>query len=112
MSKYILARDIPNVKKGAKVTVDSSIYCEFSGNRVYLDKFPGLLKPEEIQSELQRLINEGWIEEVKPSEGWVNIYENGYGPYYLHFTKEEAESMAHKPTPIRTVKFREVTDEH
>ena len=110
MNKYILARDIPNVKKGAKVTIDSSIYCEFMGNRVYLDKSPGLLKPEEIQSELQRLINEGWIEEVKPLEGWVNIYESGR-TYYLHPTKEVAESMAHKPSLIRTVKFREVTDD-
>ena len=81
--KYVLAKDLPNAKKGTLVQVDEfGIYvrikeCDF---KAYLDLLGYEKQPSErTQKELQRLIDEGWIEEVKPRE------------FMLHFKKSNGE---------------------
>ena len=81
--KYILAKDLPFAKRGTEVNV--------SGDRIFVQRGKSKLEAcidalelwdstsENIQKELQRLIDEGWIEEVKPRE------------FMLHFKKSNGE---------------------
>ena len=82
--KYILAKDLPFEKKGIEVRVNKSgIYIQrknFYPYEVYIDALRfSESTSENIQKELQRLIDEGWIEEVKPRE------------FLLHFKKSNGE---------------------
>ena len=81
--KYILAKDLPFAKKGAEVKHNNHrIYVqrgEFSLGAI-IDSFELIESiPTNIQKELQRLVDEGWIEEVKPRE------------FMLHFKKSNGE---------------------
>lgn len=76
MSKYILKKDLPFAKAGAEEVFvdDNSIYIEL-GNGIIrcLDPFERF-NGNNISKELERLISEGWIEEVKPREWDVAEY--------------------------------------
>jgi len=77
MGKYRLLKDLPFAKAGAEVG--------YSASRIFVQRGETRLEactdaldflgpnPEIIQKELQRLIAEGWIEEVKPREFFIDI---------------------------------------
>ena len=69
--KYCLKKDLPFTKAGAEVFVnDSAIWIEVKGEP-YCRNLQQYREP--IEEELQRLISEGWIEEVKPREWTVQV---------------------------------------
>ena len=96
--KYKLKKDLPFVKAGELLSFTEQTICIHTHRtfKYYFDR-----------SELQNLISEGWIEEVKPREIWINLYENNqYGQ--AHLTKNEAISIGGGNK--RIIKFREVLD--
>jgi hypothetical protein len=105
--KYRLKRDLPFAKAGEPVEVNEH------GIRVsdkYIDQFYHRVSQKKLDAEVQRLISEGWIEEVKPREIWVNEYKQGLLGSYLFDSKESAEKSTAESGYIRTVKFVEVVE--
>ena len=80
MKKYRLAKDLPFAKAGAEVGYSASrIFVQRGETRLEacIDALDFLgPNPEIIQKELQRLIDEGWIEEVKPREFYIVFDKN------------------------------------
>ena len=117
--KYILAKDLPFAKRGTEVNV--------SGDRIFVQRGKSKLEAcidalelwdstsENIQKELQRLIDEGWIEEVKPRE-WYEVERlmpNGIWAYESnrYDTEEDAISdYSGDKTKLRVIKVREVLE--
>ena len=119
MKKYRLLKDLPYAKKGTEV--------RFNENRIFVQRGETHLEacidalnfcgpnPELIQKELQRLIDEGWIEEVKPRE-WYEVERlmpNGIWAYESnrYDTEEDAISdYSGDKTKLRVIKVREVLE--
>src|SRR5690606_16475644 len=99
--------DLPFAKAGEPVEVNEH------GIRVfdkYIDQYYHRVSKEKIDAEVQRLISEGWIEEVKPREIWVNEYADKLVSN-MYYDKKTAEDSAHYFSGyIRTVKFVEVVE--
>jgi len=64
MVKYRLKKDLPFAKAGAMLKNNNCVIDEDGKNR-YLSNWN-----EEIEACTKRLLNDGWIEEVKPRE-WI-----------------------------------------
>ena len=115
MSKeYILAKDLPFAKKGTKV--------KYSGYKIYVQRGESDLEacidalelgestPENIQKELQRLIDEGWIEEVKPREFKVTLNKDGtFAAFHNPAIGVSYNALTRYP-PFETIKVREVLE--
>jgi len=97
--KYRLKKDLPFAKAGEPVetygelirVIDSSTKLGWEIGFVFFD--------------LPRLIEEGWIEEVKHEEVELHQHRDSYGNMYW----SKVNAMDH--TYVRSAKFREVTDE-
>jgi len=103
--KYVLAKDLPNVKRGNIIETlsDSSVFVREDDSLHTLNR-----SLEKKGNAIKRLLKDGWIEEVKPLEIWVNEYEHKrYGSGYL--TKELALE-AQDPNCNRTVHFIEAIE--
>lgn len=108
MKKYVLAKDLPYAKAGEPVKCnDIGVYVSKGETVRYIDKTLGEIDARGINSEIQRLIDEGWIKEVKPLEVWFNIYKYS-GAYYE--TKEAAIANHSDYGYIRTAKFVEAEE--
>ena len=106
--KYRLKRDLPFAKAG------ETVYAEEYGISVCdkrIDQLPNYRHTQDqVDAEVQRLISEGWIEEVKPREIWVNEYADKLVSN-MYYDKKTAEDSAHYFSGyIRTVKFIEVVE--
>ena len=116
--KYILAKDLPFAKRGTEVNV--------SGDRIFVQRGKSKLEAcidalelwdstsENIQKELQRLIDEGWIEEAKPREWFVGITDKNI-PCYIGDDKPDAKlnqlnGFLFMGENISTIKVREVLE--
>ena len=116
MKRYVLAKDLPYAKKGTEV--------RFNENRIFVQRGETRLEacidaldflgpnPEIIQKELQRLIDEGWIEEVKPREFEVILNKNG--SLVKFFNGESRFTYVNEPLsdypPFEIIKVREVLE--
>ena len=74
--KYILKKDLPFTKAGHKVEVNPS------GCLPFVNYSTGVFSTTEEY--VDKLISEGWIEEVKPRVGWLAEDEDGGYKFYLH----------------------------
>lgn len=116
MTKYRLAKPLPFAKKGTEV--------QYGGSRIFVKRGESDLEvsidalglrestPENIQKELQRLIDEGWIEEVKPREFEVTLNKNG--SLVKFFNGKDRFTYINQPLcdypPFETIKVREVIE--
>ena len=105
--KYVLAKDMPTAKKGTVIErLGSTLYVR-ENNCLYNVSLSG----ESLECGISRLLHEGWIEEVKPLEIWVNQY---HYPRSLPFGSphgSEKEAMKYIGAGfIRTVHFIEAIE--
>jgi len=119
MKNYILARDTPKIKKGACVFINNKAIFVAENNYINHNNIQALSIPDrDINAEIQRLLDEGWIEEEisnNPIEVWVNIYKfnnaRGTDLGYPWFTREEAmNNKSSQADYIRTIKLIETHD--
>ena len=109
--KYVLAKDTPTSKKGSEILEHFGTVCLLEQNY-----FHSISKGNEtVQDALSRLLRDGWIEEVKPLEIWVNLYsEDKYPGIYgnMHDSLENAVQYRDSSCIpyIRTVHFIEAPD--
>ncbi|HUX61295.1 MAG TPA: hypothetical protein VMV32_08275 [Ignavibacteriaceae bacterium] len=109
--KYVLAKDTPTAKKGTVIErLGSTLYVR-ENNCLYNVSLSG----ESLECEISRLLHEGWIEEVKPLEIWVNLYsEDKYPGIYgnMHDSLENAVQYRDSSCIpfIRTVHFIEAPE--
>ena len=113
--KYVLAKDTPTAKKGDKIQIDElSVFVHNKWNGIeclFMINNPN----NNVNAEIARLLKEGWIEEVKPLEVWVNLYseDNHQGIYgNIHDSLENAvqyRDSCYIPF-IRTVHFIEAPE--
>jgi len=111
--KYVLAKDTPTAKKGTVIErLGSTLYVR-ENNCLYNVSLSG----ESLECEISRLLHEGWIEEVKPLEIWVNEYGGDVitvGGYFLglhlYMSKKHALENAVSSNYIRTVHFIEAPE--
>lgn len=96
--KYRLKKDLPFAKAGTEVKIDDKFFvikkddfylvglklCRAAQENILVDLIIGHI------DDLPTLISEGWIEEVKPREWWMNIYPKNTQRSYLHPTRELA----------------------
>ena len=107
MSKYVLKRDLPFAKAGKslnfmKTSSDQENF--YLNDRTFFVSDAGF----------QKLIDEGWIEEVKPLEIWVNEFSNPtrhLGEYNYPTLKEAIEVARFSDNCGRTVHFIEVPED-
>ncbi len=112
--KYVLAKDLPFARKGAKV--GTNFRAVYVGDAE--DLFTISSSTNNPESELERMISEGWIEEIKPGkplEIWVNQYElsannNHLGTYNYSNLEEAIKESKSLSSYIRTIHFVEVPD--
>ena len=113
MSKYRLKKDLPFAKAGAEVFLDKDVTGNPIDNRISVEaeKNFGGYKYFHIgySADLQKLINEGWIEEVKPREYDIHINKKDIGVWdcannnwLWRPTKEPTNE------PLEIIKVREV----
>ena len=103
MSKYRLKKDLPFAKAGVEIEIGcNNNYDELINSRK--DKKPAIYLKGQVS--LQNLLNDGWIEEVKPREFWIEVDpESGLS---LHRdTKSEKKGY----TFTELIKVREVINE-
>ena len=107
--KYRLKRDLPFAKAGDSVClkIDTCYSAQLITGFIKDPHHTIYLKDK---SDLENLISEGWIEEVKPREIWINEYKQGLLGSYLFDSKESAEKSTAESGYIRTVKFVEVVE--
>ena len=112
--KYILAKDLPFAKRGTEVNV--------SGDRIFVQRGKSKLEAcidalelwdstsENIQKELQRLINEGWVEEAKPREFKLTLNKDGtFAAFHNPAIGVSYNALTRYP-PFETIKVREVLE--
>ena len=106
MGKYRLLKDLPFAKAGAEVGVELAISVRGKDNFLTWIGNP---------KDLELLIDEGWIEEVKPRE-WYEVERlmpNGIWAYESnrYDTEEDAISdYSGDKTKLRVIKVREVLE--
>ena len=60
------------------------------------------------KSTLKTLLSEGWIEEVKPREWWVNMHKDSGNNYFCNTKDEAIRTMWGLPEHNHIIKVREV----
>ena len=109
--KYKTARDFPLVKAGTLIDfrdrsdVKNGYTVEEDGSIMF---FIHSLKEQDTRIIINELLSKNWIEEVKPREIWINLYDTGnYGAG--HEAREEAIEMKGGAAG-ETIKFIEVIE--
>lgn len=97
--KYRVKKDLPSHRAGTDVDVRVSHWDNMHFNK------DGIIQCS--QEHLKELIADGFLEEIKPREFWVNVYNN-YNAY-VHLTKESAENIS--KSSCETIRVREVIEE-
>jgi len=104
--KYVLAKDTPTSKKGSEILEHFGTVCLLEQNY-----FHSISKGNEtVQDALSRLLRDGWIEEVKPLEIWVNEYKmsDGFSNKFGVARSSKTEAFDNRESAyIRTVHFIE-----
>ena len=111
--KYVLAKDTPTAKKGDKIQIDElSVFVRNKWNGIeclFMINNPN----NNVNAEIARLLKEGWIEEVKPLEIWVNEYTaptRHLGEYVYPSLNKAQEEARYSADYIRTVHFIEAPE--
>ena len=111
--KYVLAKDTPMGKKGSMINYSGIDVCVVTNG--YYHKIS--LLGENKGGAIARLLSEGWIEEVKPLEIWVNEYATPtqhptehLGEYNYTDFKKAQEAAQYSGSYIRTVHFIEAEE--
>ena len=103
MKKYRLLKDLPFAKAGAEVGVELAISVRGKDNFL-----TWIGDPKDLES----LIDEGWIEEVKPREFEVTLNKNG--SLVKFFNGKDRFTYTNQPLcdypPFETIKVREVLE--
>jgi hypothetical protein len=114
MSRYILKKDLPFADAGKEVKADGSgIYIKTTVGKRQLDVLP--TDPSgfgnNFANEIERLISQGWIEEVKPREWYLGIANNGEGAFaHRIIDGVEHEYGTHMAGLKEIIKVREVIE--
>lgn len=108
--KYRLAKDLPFAKKGDEVYFNKNNCCfEVRISRGYYNIGEYIFLG---WSNLNCLLEERWVEEVKPREIWLNQYadDTNFEFSFPYQSKEEAQKNALESV-VKQVKFIEVIDD-
>lgn len=107
--KHILKKDLPFAKIGAEVFSDMNPSKELnSDHNIACVKSEVSWLDEIIEiGGLRTLLDDGWIEEVKPREFFVNILKDSEKLFIYH--DEDIAKRGHAPTE-ETIKVREVLE--
>ena len=105
---YKLKRDLPFAEAGVKIyDMNGDPIDDLTGCRVHSELEGGA--PIYIGNK-EKLLVQGWIEEVEPREWWVNMHK-GSGNNYFCETKDEAiRTMWGVPEYNHIIKVREVME--
>ena len=110
--KYVLGKDLPMAKKGEEVRFNEASLRFEVFDRGYSGEWVSF-----APAILQNLLDEGWIEEVKPLEIWVNEYATPtqhptehLGEYSYTDFKKAQEAAQYSGSYIRTVHFIEAEE--
>ena len=107
MNKYRLKKDLPFAKAGVEIEIGcNNNYDELINSRK--DKKPAIYLKGQVS--LQNLLNDGWVEEIKPREWYIGVcdtYES------LHDDYESAKKWGQtiKSQNQEIIKVREVSNE-
>ena len=95
MKKYILKKDLPFAKAGTEVRIYTDLESEIDSidildNRVEISNMSD-----------KQLLNEGWIEEVKPREFYINKTKSG--ELFAYYKEENAIDVGGSTETIKVV---------
>ena len=118
MKKYVLKKELPFAKIGDGHILElSEMYCSLIDKDNF--RHPLSFGNELFREGVERLIEEGWIEEVNPREWWVVVdCQDGLSGDGTRLDQEQAESIAEHNNkhpvmdlkPYRAVKVREIIE--
>jgi hypothetical protein len=104
--KYVWKKEMPFAKIGDRVNVtqlaENKCHCENSRAEVLL-----------CDNCIQKLIVDGWIEQIKPREFWINVYPTDHKfvpPDVVHKSEFGAKAGKINEECIETIHVREVID--
>ena len=108
--KYVLKKDLPFAKAGAEIEIGfDNNYDELINSKK--DKKPAIYLKGQVG--LQNLLNDGWVEEIKPKE-WYLIKDEHMG-VVTGFEKEGLavahKNLHHREEHLQIIKVREVENE-
>lgn len=109
--KYRLKKDLPFAKAGTEIWVDN-LWDGWIDAKVYA---PTLMTNEYrwekiMLGKISALEAEGWIEEVKPREFWVELKQDSYGNWKVNDVSENKDWLHEENTLYKSIKVREVIE--
>jgi len=96
--KYKLKKDLPFAKAGAEViigTAGSIDLCQYNNGKVNI-----------AENHIEHLVNEGWIEEIKPREFELHFDETGAITYIVENNLMICKNGQSKSDSVKLIKVR------